>query len=198
MSRKPIYLDYAAGTPTAPVVLKESLKIAGRFYGNPSAIHAAGTLAAEALDQSRSEIAKILAVKAENLVFTAGATEANNLIALALRKTYPEAVLASLNIDHDSWRLNSDYHLSVDARTAQLTEEEILNIPDNVCCLGLAGINNELGVIQPFALIKRSLLEVRRKRLNLGNQLPLFLHIDASQMALTHILQPQALASTDF
>lgn len=197
MLKKSIYLDYAAGTPVSKKVLKTSLKVAQKFYGNPSALHAPGVAAIDLLTQIRTSIAKILAVKADHLIFTAGATEANNLIALSLRKTYPQARLACLNIDHDSYRLNADYYLKVDLTSAQITSAQISKIPPDVCCLSLAGINNELGVIQPFALIKQSLKELREQRLKSGNKLPLILHIDASQMALTHSLQPQSLAAAD-
>ena len=197
MSKKSIYLDYAAGTPVSQRVLKAALAVAGEFYANPSALHAPARAAATFLAGCRAEIAQILAVKASSLIFTAGATEANNLINLALRQTYPGAKLVCLNIDHDSWRLNADYCLKVEAKTGQLKIEDILNLKDDVCCLSLAGINPEIGVIQPFALLKESLSEVRRQRQERGNDLPLLLHVDASQMALTHNLQPQALAEAD-
>ncbi len=197
MSSKAIYLDYAAGTPVSPLVLKEGLAVASRFYGNPSALHAAALEAKDFLNALRSDIAEILSVKSGNLVFTAGATEANNLIALSLKKTYPQAIMASLNIDHDSQKLNADYHLEVNPADGRLRIDEILKLPANVCCLSLAGINNELGVVQPFHLIKQALAKLREERRRRGESLPLFLHVDASQMALTHSIQPQSLAGAD-
>ena len=194
----PIYLDYAAGTPVDADVLKAGLKTARSHPYNPSALYDGAVRASRYLNDCRARLAEILAVRAESLVFTAGATEANNLLILALRKTYPRARLAGLAIDHDSWKLNLDYTLAVDARTAQVSESEILKIPDDVCCLSLAGVNNELGVIQPFNLVKKSLKQVRANRRRSGNRLPLWLHIDASQMALVHNVQPQALAEADF
>ena len=197
MSSKAIYLDYAAGTPVSPLVLKEGLAVASRFYGNPSALHTAALEAKDFLNTLRSDIAEILSVKSANLVFTAGATEANNLVALSLKKTYPQAMMASLNIDHDSQKLNADYHLKVDPADGRLKIDEILKLPANVCCLSLAGINNELGVVQPFHLIKPALAKLREERRQRGESLPLFLHVDASQMVLTHSIQPQSLAGAD-
>lgn len=194
----PIYLDYAAGTPVDADVLKAGFEIARTHPHNPSALYAGAVRASRYLNDCRARLAKILAVKADNLIFTAGATEANNLLILALRKTYPDGRLAGLAIDHDSWKLNLDYTLEVDPRTAQVTEAEILKIPEDVCCLSLAGINNEMGVIQPFNLVKKSIERVRADRRRAGNRLPLWLHIDASQMALVHNVQPQALAGADF
>ena len=197
MIDKAIYLDHAAGTPVSPFVLKEGFEIAEQFYGNPSALHAAASQSADLLNKLRREIAEILSVKSENLIFTAGATEANNLIALSLKKTYPQAMMASLNIDHDSQRLNADYHLKVNPKDGRVNIEEILSLPADVCCLSLAGINSELGVIQPFKSIKKALTQLRKERQQKENHLPLLLHVDASQMALVHNIQPQSLAGAD-
>ena len=193
-----IYLDNAAGTPPARSVLEKACAAAEKFYAHPQALHAPAATAAEHLLQTRRRAARILAVKTESLIFVAGASEANCLLAQALKRTYPEARLASLNIDHDSWRIWSDYTLAVNRQNAQLEAAQILKIADDVVCLSLAGINNELGVIQPFATIKRAFKELRDNRLKRGNHLPLWLHVDASQMALIHNVQPQALADADF
>ena len=156
-----IYLDNAAGTPPARSVLEKATGAAGNFYAHPEALHTPAMAAAEHLSQIRRRAARLLAVKAESLVFVAGASEANCLLAQALKRTYPKARLASLNIDHDSWRIWSDHTLAVNRQNAQLEAAQILEIADDVVCLSLAGINNELGVIQPFATIKRALKELR-------------------------------------
>lgn len=192
-----VYLDHAAGTPVSPLALRAGYEVAGEFYGNSAALHASARASAELLKTLRRDIAGLLAVKPANLVFTAGATEANNLVALSLKATYPEAISACPEIDHDSLKLNAGYLLKVNPNDARLTEAAILEVPSNVCCLSLAGINNELGVIQPFAAIRRAVTELRRRRQAAGNRLPLLLHVDASQMAATHSLQPQALAAAD-
>ena len=198
MSTNIIYLDYAAGTPIDKSILRNSLRIAEKYPYNPSALYQGAVVASQRLEVCRQRLAKILAVKASSLFFTAGATEANNLVALSLRRTYPQARLAGLSIDHDSWRLNLDQNLAINSKTAQVLESAILDLPDNVCCLSLAGINNQLGVIQPFSVIKKALKKVRIRRQSQATKLPLWLHIDASQMALVHKLQPQALAEADF
>ena len=197
MRKSAIYLDNAAGTPPARSVLDQFWRDAGRFWAHPQALHAPAAEAAEQLERLRRRSARVLAVKPESLTFVHGASEANCLLARSLRETYPGSRLAGLDIDHDSWRADCDCLLPVDRRSGLLEAAEILRLADDVICLSLAGINNELGVIQPFAVIKRALAEVRKIRLAKGNRLPLLLHVDASQMALTHNLQPQALASAD-
>ena len=170
---------------------------AAKLTGNPSALHAAGHAAADRLTASRSELAKLLAVRADSLVFTAGATEANNLVNLAVRRTYPQGKVAALAVDHDSQRLGADYVLEVDPRTGRLLPEDIAGLPADTCCLSVAGVNNELGTVQPLAAINKALGRLRSARAAVGNGLPLLLHVDASQMALVHAVQPQALADAD-
>ena len=197
MRKSAIYLDNAAGTPPARSVLDQLWRDAGRFWAHPEALHAPATEAAEQLERLRRRAGRVLAVKPESLIFVHGASEANCLLARSLRETHPGARLAGLAIDHDSWRAGCDCLLPVDRQSGRLQPDEILRLADDVVCLSLAGINNELGVIQPFAAIKRALAEARKARLAKGNYLPLLLHVDASQMALVHNLQPQALAAAD-
>ncbi|MBO5566573.1 MAG: aminotransferase class V-fold PLP-dependent enzyme [Succinivibrio sp.] len=93
MKKKPIYLDYAAATPTDPRVIKtmvDCMSIEGSF-GNPHAKdHVYGWEAAEAVEQARDEVASLIGVSPLEITFTSGATESNNLaifgLAMALKK----------------------------------------------------------------------------------------------------------------
>ncbi len=93
MNKKPIYLDYAAATPTDPRVIKtmvDCMSIEGCF-GNPHAKdHVYGWEAAEAVEQARDEVASLIGVSPLEITFTSGATESNNLaifgLAMALKK----------------------------------------------------------------------------------------------------------------
>ena len=76
-----IYLDYNATTPVAPEVVNEMLPYFLSAYGNPSSSdHILGWQAQEAVDEARSNMAKILNVNSQEIIFTAGATEAINLV----------------------------------------------------------------------------------------------------------------------
>ena len=77
-----IYLDYSANTPADPRVAEAFLRASLDFPGNPNSKHPAGQAAANALSESRSHIAKLLSVLPEELIFTSGATESNNLALL--------------------------------------------------------------------------------------------------------------------
>ena len=198
MSVPSIYLDFASGTPVHPQVLQTVSQLAQAHYHNPDALYADAQQARELLEDYRQRLANFLTVKASSLMFTAGATEANNYLALSLKQTYPTGKLASLVIDHDSFKLHADYQLAVNPQDGTVTEADLLAISDDVCCLSVSGINNELGVIQPFHRLKKTLQAVRQQRVQKGVQLPLLLHVDGSQMVLTHTVQPHALADADF
>lgn len=86
LSKKRIYLDYAS----APPVLKEAedaLYAARSFVGNPGAIHSEGVQAKRALDDARTRIAALLGVKAREIIFTGGLTEANNIAIIGTART---------------------------------------------------------------------------------------------------------------
>ncbi|HFI0645445.1 TPA: cysteine desulfurase family protein [Streptococcus suis] len=74
-----IYLDNAATTALSPTALQRMLEVAQETYGNPSSIHQAGRKANQILRQARQDIAQVLDVPADHIIFTAGGSEADNL-----------------------------------------------------------------------------------------------------------------------
>ena len=74
-----IYLDYLSTTPCDPAVVAAMLPWFGEDFGNPHSVHGSGRKAAEAVERAREGVAGLLGVEAREIVFTSGATEANNL-----------------------------------------------------------------------------------------------------------------------
>ena len=74
-----IYLDYFSTTPCDPAVLAAMLPWFGEDFGNPHSLHGPGRKAAQAVERAREGVAGLLGVEAREIVFTSGATEANNL-----------------------------------------------------------------------------------------------------------------------
>ena len=88
MNPAPVYLDYAATTPVDPQVaqaMSECLAAGGDF-GNPSSAHAYGLAAAARIERARTQVAALLAVQPQEIVFTSGATESNNLAILGVAR----------------------------------------------------------------------------------------------------------------
>ena len=75
----PIYLDHAATTPVRPEVLEAMLPFFGPRFGNPSSMHRWGREARAALDEARERVARCLGAHADEICFTSGGTEADNL-----------------------------------------------------------------------------------------------------------------------
>jgi len=84
-AKKRIYLDYASATPVLPEALN-AMRRASALFGNPGAIHAGGVAAEKSLENSRERIARELACKPREVIFTSGGTEGNNLAILGLAR----------------------------------------------------------------------------------------------------------------
>lgn len=86
---KSTYLDYAAATPLDDEVLQAMLKYLRDEFYNPSATYLAGRSARKAIEAARHSVAQNLGAKAAEIVFTAGATEANNLAISGVLSRFP-------------------------------------------------------------------------------------------------------------
>lgn len=75
-----VYLDYAATTPILEEVLEAEQRAAREFFGNGSALHTPGHLALNAIEETREKLARLVGAEPEEIIFTSGATEANNTI----------------------------------------------------------------------------------------------------------------------
>ena len=90
-----LYLDHAATTPTLPEAWEAMRPFAAEHFGNPASAHAAGRRARQALEDARERVARCLDASPDEVVFTSGATEANNLALFGLAGSPPGHVLAS-------------------------------------------------------------------------------------------------------
>jgi cysteine desulfurase len=79
MSQAALYLDYAATTPTDPLVREAMLPFLGESFGNPSSVHRVGQEVRRALDNARDVLAAAIGAESGEIYFTSGGTEANNL-----------------------------------------------------------------------------------------------------------------------
>src|SRR5262249_37620938 len=98
---KMIYLDHAATTPVVPEAREAMLRALADSPGNPASAHAAGRRARQVLEDAREQIAALLNCHANEVIFTSGATEGNNLALFGLAGDPPGRILAS-PIEHPS------------------------------------------------------------------------------------------------
>ncbi|MGH7157024.1 MAG: cysteine desulfurase family protein [Candidatus Saccharimonadales bacterium] len=179
---KSIYLDYAAATPLGPEV-RAAMEpyFAGKFY-NPSATYLAARAVHKDLEAARQTVAVQLGARPAEIVFTAGATEANNLAIQGIMSQYPDGeALASL-IEHESVL---EPARSFNVKEVPVTPQGIIDLPKleklitpETVLVSTMLVNNELGTIQPIGEIAKILNKLRILR---KNGLPLYLHTDAAQ-----------------
>jgi cysteine desulfurase len=162
---RPIYLDHHATTPVDPQVLAAMLPYFTEHFGNPtSTTHQYGWAAEAAVTQSRSSLADSIGASPEEIVFTSGATEANNLALKGIAEAYfskgrhiitlqtehsavldPCQYLESLGFTVTYLPVNSDGLLDLNQLTNAIQSETIL--------ISIMAANNEIGVLQPLAEI---------------------------------------------
>lgn len=183
-----IYLDYAAATPVSKSVLMAMMPYFSEQFYNPSSIYKSAELVKKALTQARADIAQIIGAKPGEIIFTSGATEANNLAIAGIMKQYPNQRLLISAIEHDSvWAPASAFEskkldiLPVNNRGRIETESLEAKIKDDTVLISIGYANHELGVIQPMREIANLIKKIRGERLVNNNRVPLFFHTDVSQ-----------------
>jgi cysteine desulfurase len=164
MTTKAIYLDYSATTPVRPEVLEAMQPYFMEVFGNASSIHTFGQRAKKALEDSREQVAGILGVLGEEIVFTSGGTEANNLAikgGLRGNRRRGNHVITS-SVEHAA-TLSTCRHLEregfhvtylpVDSDGKIDPEELKKAITDQTALISVIHANNEVGTIEPIAEI---------------------------------------------
>lgn len=186
MNKQPIYLDYMATTPVDPRVINEMIKYMGPDgqFGNPSSnTHSYGHAAAHAIEKARLQIAQTVSASPEEIFFTAGATEANNLAILGAARFYQRKGrhLITMTTEHKSV-LDSFHQLEREGFQVTYLPPEpdgLLNLSlleqalkAETILVSIMHVNNEIGVVQDIAKIA-ALLK------NKG----IIFHVDSAQSA---------------
>lgn len=194
--KKAIYLDYAASTPIDKKVLEAMMPYMRRHYGNPSSTHSFGQKTRAAIEHAREQVAHFLGCKADEVIFTSGATEANNLAVrgviqntLQLRSGQTKPHIVTTAIEHESVlepcrTLEKEGIAEITYVKPQkdgivLTKDVMDAIRPNTVLVSVMYANSEIGTIQPVREIGEAIAELKR---NMKQQHPVF-HIDAVQAA---------------
>ncbi|PJD91472.1 MAG: IscS subfamily cysteine desulfurase [Legionella sp.] len=186
MSLRPIYLDYMSTTPVDPRIIPEMIQYLGpdgMFANAASVQHLPGQTAASAIEKAREQLATSVGTTPDSLIFTSGATEANNLAILGASHFYQRKGrhVITMSTEHKSV-LDSFQQLEREGfevtylapQSSGLLDLETLRValrPDTIL-VSIMHVNNEIGVIQNIAAIGAVLADKG-----------IVFHVDAAQSA---------------
>ncbi len=179
MSR--IYLDYAATTPVHPEVLKAMLPYFGDVFGNPSAIYSCGQEVRSAVEEARANVAGLINARSEEIIFTSGGTEADNLAltGIAYANEAKGNHIITAVVEHHAILETCRFlekrgfkvsYLPVDEQGLVSPDELKRAITPKTVLISVALANNEIGTIQPLAELAA-----------IAREAGVYLHTDAVQ-----------------
>jgi len=178
-----IYLDHAATTPLAPEVLDAMLPYLREEFGNPNSIHSKGQSAKNAIEKARRTVAKILFCEPEEVIFTSGGTESDNLALRGVLQKGGHLIISEVEhhaILHTAEELEKQgvkvTKIPVGKNGIVDAKKVIAAIKSNTKLISIMLANNEIGTLQPVREIGKALEKKREK----GESTPL-LHTDAVQ-----------------
>lgn len=177
-----VYLDYAANTPIDKEVLDKYYDTLLNYYGNPNSLHKMGRDSKEIIDAATNNIASLLHVLPEEIIYTSGATESNNLAVMGICERYknygkhvllsslehssifsPATVMQSMGFDVELIPIGKDGLVDVDEFKKMIRDDTIL--------VSVTSVDSELGLVQPIEEIASILKDYPNT----------FFHTDASQ-----------------
>lgn len=192
--KRRVYMDYAAASPVDTRVLERMMPYFSERFGNPASLHGAGREPKKALEEARGNVARLVnAKRKEEIIFTAGATEANNLgikgVAMRMKGEGNHVVTSAtehisvLNIMKYLQKQGFDVTLVPPGEdgTVDLSELEKA-IRKETVLVSVMFANNEIGTLQPIAEIGKMLQEK-----------DVYFHVDAAPAAGKVPIDVQAL-----
>lgn len=163
MTQDAVYLDYNATTPVLPDVVDAMLPYLRDHFGNPSSAHARGRAGREAVDVARAKVAGLLSCEADEIVFTSGGTESNNLAILGAAEARPDRRhIVTTVLEHPAvagpcarleergWRIA---RVGVGSEGQVPVADAVGAIGPGTALVTVMHANNETGVLQPVAAI---------------------------------------------
>jgi len=200
-----IYLDHSATTPVDKKVLEKMLPYFDNIYGNASSIHTFGQEAAAGVDKARQQVANFLHCQTDEIYFTSGATESNNiaikgLISALKKKGIQKPHVITSIVEHDAvleplMELQANRvevtHLGV-GKNGVIDLEELKNsIQDNTVLVSVMYVNSEVGAVMPIREIGKIIHKYNENKLKDWKNAnpkergeaptPIYFHTDATQ-----------------
>lgn len=176
-----VYLDHSATTPVDPEVANLMMTYYTEKYGNPSSVHAYGREAKQALEEARNQVAELMGATPQEVTFTSGGTEADNLAIIgaaeALRKKGKHIITSAIEhhavLETCEYLEKNGFELTVipaDAEAVISVEDVQKAIRPDTILISIMHANNEVGAIQPIAEIGK-----------LAKEHGIVFHVDAVQ-----------------
>lgn len=165
-----IYLDYSATTPVNEEVLNSYIEATKKMVGNPNSLHKLGIEAKSLIDAATRQIANILKVKPNEIIYTSGASESNNtaIKGICLKYQNRGKHIITTHLEHSSIMepLNYLKRQGFEVEYVNITENGMVDIEDlkkkirdDTILVTIASINSEVGIVQPIkdiaALLKK-------------------------------------------
>ncbi len=190
-----VYLDHASATPIASLVSVNMMKFSKENFANPSAIHNSGIKVKKILEEIRREVAEFLGAHSNEVIFTSGATESNNLAILGIINKNTQYILPHIvttNIEHASVLEVCKYLEKTKKAEVTYIEVEKNGIVDskkirkalkiNTVLVSVMYANNEIGTIQPIREIAKAIRHYKKISVkdSPSRNYPIF-HTDATQ-----------------
>lgn len=156
-----IYLDYAANTPVDKEVLDYYYEISQKYYGNPNSTHKIGRNAKEVIDKATENIAKKFGVSKEEIIYTSGATESNNMVIKGVCERYKNRgkhIIVS-SLDHNSIIASATVmqEKGFEVDLVPVTKEGLVDIEElkklireDTILVSIVAVDSEIGLVQPI------------------------------------------------
>ncbi|MBT8762388.1 cysteine desulfurase [Desulfohalobiaceae bacterium Ax17] len=154
---RPLYFDYNATTPTHPQVMEAMLPYFNEHFGNPGCTHSYGLSAQKAMQKARQQVADLINASFEEIIFTSGATESNNLVLQGLLEPGDELIVSA--IEHPAI-LNPARALvrkGIDLKIIPVDHNGLIKLDvlkesctEKTKLISIMLANNEVGTIQPL------------------------------------------------
>ena len=161
-----IYLDYSATTPVLPEILNSFNKVCTEYIGNPNSMHSLGIKSKELLNSATKQIAQVLNIKTNEIIYTSGSTESNNiaLIGTAFAKKKQGNHIIVSKLEHESiygiCKYLEETGFIIDY--VNNTKDGIIDFDDlkslitkDTILVSICAVNSELGIRQPLKIIKQ-------------------------------------------
>lgn len=170
MSDNVVYLDYSATTPVNKEVLNTYINVCEKYIGNPNSLHKLGVEAKGLIDAATEQVAEILKVKKQEVIYTSGATEANNtaIKGICLKYQNRGKHIITSPLEHSSVTEPIKYleTLGFEVSYVKLDKDGLVDLENlkslmrnDTILVSIVGVNSEVGLVQPLKEISNIVKE---------------------------------------